>query len=59
MYFSEDFIKTYRERRRGVKSIVVVFVAFLGLALSGTASADTVQYRIEGTFDTGSLTGLS
>ncbi|HEX7177110.1 MAG TPA: PEP-CTERM sorting domain-containing protein [Pyrinomonadaceae bacterium] len=59
MYFSEHFTKTYRERRRVVKSIVVAFVTFLGLALSGTASADTVQYRVEGTFDTGSLIGLS
>lgn len=58
MYCS-DSSKTCREPRSVVKSIVVACVAFLVLTLSGTANADTVQYRIAGTFDTGSLTGFS
>lgn len=59
MCFLKDLTKTYWKRWRVIKSVMLAFVAFLGLALSGTARADTVQYRIEGTFDTGSLTGLS
>jgi hypothetical protein len=59
MYFSENCVaKTCREQRRVVKSIVVVFAAFLNLAFSSTASAAIIQYRVEGTFDIGNLTGL-
>ena len=60
MYFLEQSVtKTCREHRKAVvKSIVIAFVAFLGLGLCSTASASAIQYSIEGTFDAGNLAGL-
>lgn len=48
----------YREHQRVGKPIFIAFAAFLGLALSSSARAGIIQYRVEGTFDTGSLAGL-